>query len=117
GAGDLPLLATTLSALCDAGSAALLALLSLRFGLSPRGAALVGLPGALNPMTIASAVGGMETSLFVLAMLLALSLAARGGDWLCLAAPVAGASALIRPEGVLLGGVVIGWAWLVARRQ
>jgi hypothetical protein len=117
GVQDLPALASSLSAVCDAASAALLAGLSLRVGWGVYGAALVGLVWAINPMSIAFAVGGMETSLFVLVVLVALSLAASGRTArLRAAALLAGASAFIRPEGVLLGAIIIGWAWLVLRR-
>jgi hypothetical protein len=117
GIHDLPALASTLSAVCDAGSAALLAGLGLRLGWGGRGAALVGLVWAINPLSIAFAVGGMETSLFVLAALAALSLAAVGGTArLRAAALLAGLSVFIRPEGVLLGASILGWAWLVVRR-
>jgi arabinofuranosyltransferase len=66
GLTDLPWLATVLSGMCDAASAALLTVLSRRAGLSLRGAVLIGLVWAINPMSISFAVGGMETSLFVL---------------------------------------------------
>jgi hypothetical protein len=116
GLHDLPALASALSAVCDAGTAALLAGLSLRLGWGARGAALVGLVWAINPPSIAFAVGGMETSLFVFAALAALTLAASGnGARLHWAALLAGVSSFIRPEGVLLGMVIVGWAWLVAR--
>src|SRR5437879_965714 len=58
---DLPSLATALSAVCDAGTAVLLARFSLALRLPRWGAALVGLAWALNPMSIAFATGGMET--------------------------------------------------------
>jgi hypothetical protein len=126
GLTDLPWLATTLSALCDAASAALLVQFGLRMGWRPLGAALIGLAWALNPMSIAFATGGMETSLFVLFSLVILGLAARGsllplaaamGSNLPLAALLAGVATLVRPEGVLLAAVVVGWTWLTHRRQ
>ncbi len=73
---DLPWLATTVSALCDAASVALLVRFALAMGWRPLGAALVGLAWALNPMSVAFATGGMETSLFVLLSLVVLGIAA-----------------------------------------
>jgi hypothetical protein len=113
---DLPWLATTFSALFDAASAALLVQFGLRMGWRPLGAALVGLTWALNPMSIAFATGGMETSLFVLFSLVVLGLAARGAC-LPLVAALAGVAVLVRPEGALLAAVVVGWTWLSRRGQ
>jgi arabinofuranosyltransferase len=113
---DLPWLATVLSALCDAASAALLAQLSLRIGWKPIGAALVGIAWALNPMSIAFATGGMETSVFVLAALTALALAARGSH-LSVAAGLAGVATLVRPEGALLATTIVAWTFIVRRKQ
>jgi hypothetical protein len=116
GAIDLPWLATVFSAVCDGASAALLVLLARRMGWPTLGAALVGLAWALNPMSIGFATGGMETSLFVLLALGALSLAAtRRRAWL--AAGVCGAATLVRPEGGLLALVIITWTWCANRRQ
>src|SRR5437016_3946604 len=53
GLTDLPWLATVLSGVCDAATAALLVHLGLRIGWRPFGAALVGLAWALNPMSVA----------------------------------------------------------------
>ena len=115
GFADLATLATGVSAVCDAASAGILASLAMRFTGRLPVAALVGMAWALNPMSIAFAVGGMETSLFVLACVSALSLCAWGRYHL-LAAALAGLSALIRPEGLLLVGVVLGWRLLRDRR-
>jgi arabinofuranosyltransferase len=116
GLTDLPWLATAVSALCDAASAALLVYISLRIGWPRIGAALIGLAWALNPMSIAFATGGMETSLFVLVALVALGLAARGSS-LTLAAALCGLATLVRPEGALLAASVVGWTWMCHRRQ
>jgi hypothetical protein len=102
--GDLPWVALCISALCDAASAMLVARLALAMGWSPRGATLVGLAWALNPMSIAFAAGGMETSAFILVSLGVLSLAPRTS-----AAVIAGASTLLRPEGALLAFTVIAY--------
>jgi hypothetical protein len=116
GLTDLPWLATALSGLCDAASAVLLVYLARRIGWPWLGAALVGMAWALNPMSIGFASGGMETSLFVLLALGALTLAAdRRGR--VLAAAVCGVATLVRPEGALLAAVVLGWTFLVSRRQ
>lgn len=114
GVTDPSWLAAVLSAVCDAASAVLLAWLGLRLGLSVRGAVLVGLVWAINPMSVTFAVGGMETSLFVLLALGALSLLARRNT--VVAALVAGISVFVRPEGLLLCAVVVGWTLRTARR-
>ena len=116
GLTDLPWLATIVSAVCDAATVALLVSLCLRMGWRPIGAALVGLAWALNPMSIAFATGGMETSLFVLVALIALGLAARGSR-LPAVAGLSGLATLIRPEGALLAASVVGWTFLADRRQ
>ncbi|HEV7666149.1 MAG TPA: hypothetical protein VGQ62_21630, partial [Chloroflexota bacterium] len=116
GLTDLPWLATVLSALCDAGSAALLAGLGLRMGWRPAGALLLGVAWALNPMSIAFANGGMETSLFVLVTLATLTLAARARH-LPLAAAIAGVATFVRPEGALLATAVVGWTLVTHRQQ
>jgi arabinofuranosyltransferase len=112
---DLAAVATGVSAACDAVTAGLLASLALRFTGRWPVATVVGLAWALNPMSIAFAVGGMETSLFVLACVATLSLTA-WGRYGVLAAGLAGLSALTRPEGLLLCAVVVGWP-LVNRRR
>lgn len=116
GLTDLPWVATVVSAICDAATAVLLVGLARRIGWQPLGAALVGLAWALNPMSIGFATGGMETSLFVLLALAALTLASTRR----LAVPAAlmsGLATLVRPEGALLAAVVLGWTLLVRRRQ
>jgi arabinofuranosyltransferase len=116
GLTDLPWLATGISAVSDAVSAALLVHYGLRVGWRLVGAALVGLAWALNPMSIAFATGGMETSLFVCVALVALGLASRGSR-LPLAAALCGVATLVRPEGALLGASVVGWTWVSRRGQ
>jgi arabinofuranosyltransferase len=113
---DLPTLATWLAALCDAGSAAMLVLLGLRMGWPLLGAALVGLAWALNPMSVAFATGGMESSLFAFWTLGVLTLSARGTRP-SVVGGLAGVSVLIRPEGILLVAVVIGWTWWTHRGE
>jgi hypothetical protein len=115
GFSDLAALATGVSGVCDAATAAILASIALRFTGQWAVAAVVGLAWALNPMSIAFAVGGMETSLFVLACVSALSLSA-SGRYRVLAAALAGLSGLIRPEGLLLSAVVVGWELVRDRR-
>ena len=116
GLTDLPLLATVISALCDAASVALIVHLSLRTGWRPVGAAVVGFAWALNPMSVAFATGGMETSLFVLLSLAILSLTA-SGKRLVFAGALAGIATFVRPEGALLAATVVGWTFLVKRRE
>ena len=116
GLTDLPWLATALAAVCDAASAALLVQFGLRMGWRPLGAAFLGLAWALNPMSIAFATGGMETSLFVVLSLVTIGLAAKRSN-LPLIALLAGVATLVRPEGVLLVAVVVGWTWLSRRPQ
>lgn len=113
---DLPWLATFVSAVCDAATVALLVRIALGMGWRPLGATLIGLAWALNPMSIAFATGGMETSLFVLLSLTVLGLAAQRTH-LPLAAGLAGAAMLVRPEGALLAAVVVGWTFLSRRSQ
>jgi hypothetical protein len=116
GLTDLPWVATVISAACDAATAVLLASLARRIGWQPLGAALVGLAWALNPMSIGFATGGMETSLFVLLALTALTLASTR-RLVVPAALVCGFATLVRPEGALLAGVVLVWTVLARRRQ
>jgi hypothetical protein len=116
GLTDLPWVATAVSGVCDAATAALLFILARRIGWPSIGAALVGLAWALNPMSIGFSTGGMETSLFVLLAILALTLAATR-RYVAVAAGVSGMATLVRPEGALLAAVVLGWAVLRARRQ
>lgn len=114
GATDLPWVATVLAALCDGASAFLLVLLGRRLGWPLSGALLLGLAWALNPPSVAFATGGMETSLFVLVALGALSLAAT--DRWAVAAALAGTGVLVRPESAILAGVVVAWAFWRQRR-
>jgi arabinofuranosyltransferase len=113
---DLPWLATLVAAVCDAASVALLVRFSMTMGWRPLGATLVGLAWALNPMSIAFATGGMETSLFVLLSLVVLGLTAWTKN-LPIAAGLAGVAMLVRPEGALLAVVVVGWTFLCRRSQ
>jgi len=115
GLTDLPTVASSISAVCDAASAGLLVLLGLRIGWNLRGAVCVGLAWALNPMSIAFAVGGMETSLFVLLVLSALTLGARGK--MRVASVVAGAGVAVRPESALVAVTIVGWTLLRQRRD
>jgi hypothetical protein len=112
---DLPWLATIVSAVCDAGTAVLLAWLAVRLGLSMVGSILVGLVWPINPMSVAFATSGMETSVFVFLALAALTLAVAGRVRAAVA--LAGASVFVRPEGMLLGIVILGWTWFARRRE
>jgi len=116
GITDLPWLATSVAAVCDAASVALLVRCALAMGWRPLGAAFVGLAWAVNPMSIAFATGGMETSFFVLLSLVTLGLAATRKN-APMGAGLAGVAMLVRPEGALLAAVVVGWTWLTRRSQ
>ena len=74
---------------------------------SPLAALLLLLPFALLPPLLAETMGGMETMLYVLAIVLLLVLEDRGSRWSWL---VMAAVALLRPEGIFL---VLGY--LLAR--
>lgn len=112
GLTDLPWLALVLAAACDALSAALLARMSRRLGWSAWGGLLVGLAWAINPMSIGFATAGMETSLFVLLSLAALGLATRSDRRArLLGALLASLGTLVRPEGLLVLAVLVGWTW------
>ncbi|MBI4495141.1 MAG: hypothetical protein HY690_20390 [Chloroflexi bacterium] len=102
---DLPLLALGLNAAFDAATAWLLYVLARRLG-AGRGAALAAsLLFASAPMSVAYAAGGMEASLFVLLLCLA-ALAATSGRT-AVAAGLAGAATLARPEGLLAGVLLL----------
>ncbi|MBV9582035.1 MAG: hypothetical protein JO057_25925, partial [Chloroflexi bacterium] len=116
GLTDLPWLATVMSAVCDAASVCLLVWLGLRLGWRPLGAGLVGLAWAFNPMSIAFATGGMETSLFVLLALGVLSLVGPCRRPV-LAASLAALATLVRPEGALLVLTVGAWTLLFSRTR
>ena len=114
GAKDLPTLAWLLGALFDAGTAALLAHLAIRAGLGALGAFLVGAAWALNPMSAGFAASGMETSLFILLAVAALTLTATNRPLPgCL---LAGISVGVRPEGLLVAAACVLPSWLKARR-
>ena len=108
GAVDLPWTAALLSALFDAITAGLLVLAARRLGWSPLAAWLAGAAWALNPLSVAYASGGMETSLFVLVVIGALSLAAAGKAQR--AALLAACGVAVRPEAALVLGVVVTWS-------
>lgn len=116
GLTNLPWLATALSGVCDAVTAAILVRLAMRMGWATLGASLVGLAWAVNPMSIGFATGGMETSLFVLLALSALTLTA-SRRYVVWAAALSGLATLVRPEGALLAAVVVGWTFVVQRRH
>jgi hypothetical protein len=105
GMHDLPTLALILSAACDGLAAVLLLLLARRLGWGSPWPALLSALYALSAPSIAFAVSGMETSLFVLLILgaVAATAAGRGTG----AALLAGLATLTRPEGLLLGFLVL----------
>ncbi len=66
---DFPQLATAVNALADAGTCALLVRLGERLAGRRRVGVAAGLLWAVAPMSVTFAVGGMETSVFILLML------------------------------------------------
>lgn len=66
-----PFYALSINALADALNAALLALIAYRITQSPYPAAVMGLLWAVAPRSVTFAIGGMETSVFILWMLAA----------------------------------------------
>jgi len=105
GLHDLPRLALGLSAVCDSLSTALLFVLARRLGWRGPWPAILAALYALSPPSIAFATSGMETSLFVLLILGAASMAA--ADRPARAGLLAGLATLARPEGMLVGFLVI----------
>jgi hypothetical protein len=113
GLTDLPQVAWLLASVLDAFTAILLVLIGTR--LAGRTAGLIaGTLFALSPMSIAYAAGGMESSLFIAVLVGGLYATLRG--WWSLAALLAASAALIRPEGILPVGLVLGARLLQQRR-
>jgi hypothetical protein len=109
---DLPSAAFGLSLLADAGSIVLLASLLARLGHPVASLVAAGL-FALMPRALAAGVSGMETSLYVLAVLAAFAFQAR--ERRAAAAAAAGLAALLRPDGLLVAVVLLAGA--LARRR
>lgn len=103
---DLPELALRLSALADALTTLVLFGLGRRLGLGRLWSALLAGLFALNPLSIAFATGGMESSLFVLLLVGAAAADATGRP--AGAGLLAALATLARPEGALMGALVLG---------
>ena len=98
----LPTLALVTNALADAGSVVVLAWLGKRALRTPALGIVAGLLWALSPMSVTFSIGGMETSVYVLLLLLAQACYAAGRSgwsafWCALAT-------LTRPDALLLVG-------------
>lgn len=112
GSVGLPTLALVTNALADALSVVVLAWLSKRALDAPWLGLCAGLLWALSPMSVTFAIGGMETSVYVLLLLLALACYAAGrSGW---SAFVCALATLTRPDALLL--VVPLFAHLVWER-
>lgn len=110
---DFAQLALVVGASADAATTVLLFWLAMRIGLGRPWATLLATLFALSPLSITYDTGGMETSLFALLLVgsAAAELAGRPG----LAGFCAGLAALTRPEGALMGALVLG-RHIAARR-
>lgn len=98
-----PLLAVGVNAAADAATCWLLVRIGERLG-HPRAGILAGLLWALSPMSVTFAIGGMETSLFVLLLAAALYFHLSGRP--VYAALGAGLAILARPDGVLMAALI-----------
>jgi hypothetical protein len=105
--------ARVLGILFDVLTALLVFRLLHRENLAQAGAVLLFL-FALDPYLAKQSVGGMESSLFLLATAAAVALMLRG-RWDA-AAAVAAASCFVRPEGVLFCIVLLVFVWMEQRR-
>jgi hypothetical protein len=97
---SLPMLALVTNALADAASVALLAWLGRRALGAPWLGLVAGLLWALSPMSVTFGIGGMETSVYVLLLLLTVaSYAAGRSRWSAFCCALA---TLTRPDALLL---------------
>ncbi len=111
--GDLPHLAVALNAIADAGTTILIFWLIQRLDLGPAWGSLACVLFALSPLMIGYAAGGMESSLFT--FLVVGAAAADLGDNPAFAGLAAGLATLTRPEGILIGALILA-RHLIARR-
>jgi hypothetical protein len=107
---SLPTLALVTNALADAASVALLAWLGQRALKAPVLGLVAGLLWALSPMSVTFSIGGMETSVYVLLLLLTVaSYAAGRSRWSAFCCALA---TLTRPDALLLAVPLFGhMAW------
>jgi hypothetical protein len=115
---DLPTLALVTNALADAASVVVLARLG-RWALKAPGLGIAaGLLWALSPMSVTFAIGGMETSVYVLLLLLALASYAGGRSGR--SALFSALATLTRPDALLLVVPLFGhmvWERYTGRRS
>ncbi len=118
GVGAYPTLAVLASALADGATCALLYLLARRLLGSRLPGAVLGALWALAPMSVTFAIGGMETSVFILLMVLAFWLYIEGRPRGMAAAAALGV--LTRPDALVWAGPLFLhqlWAdWRAQRR-
>jgi len=113
GFSDLPRAALCVSTLADASTSLLLYWIARSVGWQTRWAALVAALFAVNPFSVFFAASGMESSLFTFLVVSAAFADLRGRPaWAGLAA---GLASVVRPEGMLMGGIVLG-RYLLQRR-
>ena len=112
GAHDLSSVALVLSSLADAATASLLFLTARRVGWGIGWATWLAVLFAFCPLSIDFAASGMESSLFTLLALGALT----SFDRPQLAAMLCGLAILCRPEGLIVAALVLGWQAIQNRR-
>lgn len=109
---NFPILALGISAIADGLTAVLLYLLGQQLGSRAAGLAAA-LAWAVAPFSVTFAIGGLETSLYVLLLV--------GTFWaylhgrLSLAAGLSAAAILTRPDAILLAGPLLAWHALRSR--
>lgn len=104
---DFPWIALVVNALVDAGTALLLWRIGRRSGFELAGAA-AGLAWGIAPYSVTFAIGGLETSLYVFLLTLAVWAYLSRRGWLT--ALAAALSLLTRPDAViLLGPLAVDW--------
>ncbi len=103
---NYPLLALSINALADAASTFLLYHLGRRLSNSPLVGWAAALLWAMAPMSVTFAIGGMETSVFILLMLGTFT--AHWHRRLYLSAGLAALSLLTRPDAALIAAIVFG---------
>ncbi len=118
GRSDYPTLALVVSALADTATCTLLYLLARRLLGSRVPATALALLWAITPMSVTFAIGGMETSVFILWMTATLWLYINGREqWMALTAAL---GALTRPDAAMWAGLIFLhqlWARVRARNH
>ena len=115
GRGAFPGFALFVSALADAVTCVLLYRLARRLTGARLPGLAVGALWAVAPMSVTFAIGGMETSIFIMLMMLTFWLHIKG--WGCRAALTAALGVLARPDALLWAGLVFAHQlWVRVRR-